>query len=70
MLWIEIKTLPDLGVDVLVFSAAIDIVAIASLEVGEGGDLYWESDSDELAASPADAVSHWMPMPSRPDSVD
>jgi len=68
MLWIEIKTLPELGADVLVFSSLLDTVAIASLEVGEAGELYWESDSDELAAS--GEVSHWMPLPSRPDSVD
>ena len=68
MSWIEIKTLPDLGVDVLVFSSPLGTVAIASLEVSEGGELYWESYSDELAAS--GAVSHWMPLPSRPVSVD
>lgn len=60
-------SLPDKGVDVLVFSPDLDMIAIASLEVDETGGLYWESDSDELAAS---TVTDWAPLPPRPSSVD
>lgn len=68
-MWTEIKTRPRLGVDVLVFSPSLDIIAIASLEK-RGDELYWESDSDELAASAVAEVTHWMLLPAPPASVD
>jgi hypothetical protein len=65
MNWISAKTLPPVGEDVLVFSEALGLIAVASLE--ESDDcLYWESDNDTLAASPLDTVTHWMPLPLPP----
>jgi hypothetical protein len=66
-MWTDIETLPEVGVDVLVFAPELGAVAIASLERDSGG-LYWESDCDALALSPASSVSHWMPLPEPPAS--
>jgi hypothetical protein len=60
MNWISAKTLPPVGEDVLVFSEALGLIAVASLEEGDEG-LYWESDNDTL-----DTVTHWMPLPLPP----
>ena len=68
-MWISSQVLPERGTSVLVYSPGGDIVAVASLEQ-RGDELYWETDNDELAASPASAVTHWMPLPPRPSSVD
>jgi hypothetical protein len=67
--WNSLKSLPQIGVDVLVYSPSLDLYAIASLQ-SDDGTLYWQSDSDILAASPLAIVTHWMPLPDRPDSVD
>jgi len=65
-MWTEIdKGLPDIGVDVLVFSPEVGVVVIASLARDAGG-LFWESDCDSLALSPQSSVTHWMGLPSPP----
>lgn len=64
-MWTPATTLPPIGVDVLVYSPGMDVIAIASLERW-GESLCWESDSDTIAASPLAAVSHWMPLPEPP----
>jgi hypothetical protein len=64
--WVSIRDrLPAEGVEVLLFVSPEGLIVIGSLETSEG-ERYWESDSDEVAASPLSAVSHWMPLPPAP----
>lgn len=58
--------LPDQGVDVLLCVLDRGLVVVGSLEQAAPEELYWESDSDEVAASPLSYVSHWMPLPPLP----
>lgn len=57
------RELPPLGVDVLLCVAAERRIVIGSLERAPSGEWHWESDSDEIAASPLAHVSHWLPLP-------
>ena len=58
--------LPEQGVEVLLCVASEGRIVVGSLEQAAPGELYWESDSDEVAASPLAYVSHWMPLPPLP----
>lgn len=65
--WISTSDrLPEQGVDVLLCVVDREMIVVGSLEQAAPGELYWESDSDEVAASPLSYVSHWMPLPPLP----
>lgn len=60
--------MPERGEEVLLFAVSAEgsRIVVGSLEQDSQGELYWESDSDEVAASPASCVTHWMPLPLPP----
>lgn len=52
--------LPDSGIDVLVWTGSV--IVIARL-VKDGGQMYWDSDDEIVDLFPP---THWMPLPEPP----
>lgn len=67
--WIRVSDAdPPVGRDVLVYlvDGTDEMHAVACLCEGDDGELYWESDFDEIHGTPLDYVTHWMELPPPP----